>query len=73
MAATWLNAGVPTPQVAEWAGHSMNVLLRVYAPTVDPPEAEARQGLGKGIIVLWASGIEPALSATAYGHSMRTR
>jgi len=28
---TWLNAGVPPTQVAEWAGHSVMVLLRVYA------------------------------------------
>jgi hypothetical protein len=27
---TWLNAGVDPAQVAEWAGHSVNVLLRVY-------------------------------------------
>jgi integrase len=25
---TWLNAGVPASQVAEWAGHSVDVLLR---------------------------------------------
>jgi hypothetical protein len=25
---TWLNAGVPAPQVAEWAGHSVHVLMR---------------------------------------------
>lgn len=31
---TWLNAGVPPTQVAEWAGHSVNVLLRVYAKCV---------------------------------------
>lgn len=30
----WLNAGVPATQVAEWAGHSVNVLLRVYASCV---------------------------------------
>ncbi|GAB3062531.1 tyrosine-type recombinase/integrase [Intrasporangium mesophilum] len=30
----WLNAGVPPTQVAEWAGHSVNVLLRVYASCV---------------------------------------
>ena len=30
----WLNAGVPPTQVAEWAGHSVNVLLRVYAKCV---------------------------------------
>ncbi|MFI7534037.1 hypothetical protein [Streptosporangium sp. NPDC049376] len=27
----WLNAGVPAPEVAERAGHSVDVLLRVYA------------------------------------------
>ncbi|WP_232303505.1 hypothetical protein [Pseudofrankia sp. DC12] len=27
----WLNAGVPPTQVAEWAGHSVRVLLAVYA------------------------------------------
>ncbi|GGN57169.1 hypothetical protein GCM10010112_09760 [Actinoplanes lobatus] len=27
----WLNAGVPATQVAEWAGHSVHVLMRVYA------------------------------------------
>jgi integrase len=31
----WLNAGVPATQVAEWAGHSVNVLMRVYAKCVD--------------------------------------
>ncbi len=33
----WLNAGVPATQVAEWAGHSVNVLLRVYAKCVVRP------------------------------------
>lgn len=28
---TWLNGGVPPTQVAEWAGHSVEVLLRTYA------------------------------------------
>jgi integrase len=32
---TWLNAGVPPAQVAEWAGHSVHVLLQVYAKCVD--------------------------------------
>lgn len=31
---TWLNAGVPAPQVAEWAGHSVDVLLRIYAKCI---------------------------------------
>jgi integrase len=28
---TWLNSGVPATEVAEWAGHSVAVLLEVYA------------------------------------------
>jgi integrase len=31
----WLNAGVPAPDVAERAGHSVEVLLRVYAKCLD--------------------------------------
>lgn len=32
---TWLNGGVPPAQVAEWAGHSVAVLLKVYAKCID--------------------------------------
>ncbi|MEZ0107603.1 hypothetical protein ABH920_001595 [Catenulispora sp. EB89] len=35
---TWLNAGVSAPQVAEWAGHSVDVLLSVYAKCIDGQE-----------------------------------
>lgn len=38
----WLNAGVQAPQVAEWAGHSVNVLMKVYAKCVDGQEEAAR-------------------------------
>ncbi|SEN80659.1 tyrosine-type recombinase/integrase [Nonomuraea pusilla] len=38
---TWLNAGVPAPQVAEWAGHSVNVLLRVYAKCIHGQQHDA--------------------------------
>jgi hypothetical protein len=31
---TWLNAGVHPTQVAEWAGNSVEVLLRVYAKCI---------------------------------------
>jgi integrase len=31
---TWLNGGVYPTQVAEWAGHSVYVLLRIYAKCV---------------------------------------
>jgi integrase len=31
---TWLNGGVPATQVAEWAGHGVDVLLRIYAKCI---------------------------------------
>jgi hypothetical protein len=34
---------VPATQVAEWAGHSVNVLLRVYAKCVYGQEEQARR------------------------------
>ncbi|MGW1990106.1 tyrosine-type recombinase/integrase [Embleya sp. NPDC001921] len=40
---TWLNAGVPPAQVAEWAGHSVAVLLRVYAKCIVGQDASARK------------------------------
>ncbi len=40
---TWLNAGVPAPQVAEWAGHSVHVLLRVYAKCILGQDQAARR------------------------------
>jgi integrase len=39
----WLNSGVPATQVAEWAGHSVNVLLRVYAHCIDGHDESARR------------------------------
>jgi integrase len=39
----WLNAGVPATQVAEWAGNSVTVLLRVYAKCIDGQEEAARR------------------------------
>ncbi|ATE57499.1 tyrosine-type recombinase/integrase [Actinosynnema pretiosum] len=38
----WLNAGVEPPRVAEWAGHSVAVLMRVYAKCMDGGELAAR-------------------------------
>src|SRR5689334_3692813 len=32
---TWLNAGVAPLQIAEWAGHRVDVPLRVYAKWAD--------------------------------------
>ena len=40
---TWLSGGVPAPQVAEWAGHSVEVLLKVYAKTIDGQQEASRR------------------------------
>ncbi|MGO8960516.1 MAG: tyrosine-type recombinase/integrase [Streptosporangiaceae bacterium] len=40
---TWLNAGVPAAQVADWAGHSVDVLLRVYAKCISGQQHEAKR------------------------------
>jgi site-specific recombinase XerD len=40
---TWLNAGVDPTQVAEWAGHSLHVLLRVYAKCIAGRQALNQQ------------------------------
>ncbi|WAL65194.1 tyrosine-type recombinase/integrase [Amycolatopsis cynarae] len=39
---TWLSAGVEAPRVAKWAGHSLTVLLKVYAKCLDGGEKSAR-------------------------------
>lgn len=40
---TWLNAGVAAPQVADWAGHSVDVLLRVYVKCISGQQDEAKR------------------------------
>jgi hypothetical protein len=40
---TWLNAGVSPAQVAEWAGHTVDVLLRVYAKCIHGQQDEAKR------------------------------
>jgi hypothetical protein len=39
----WLNAGVPATPVAQWAGHSVHVLLKVYASCIDGQDEAARK------------------------------
>lgn len=49
---TWLAAGVPPVQIAEWAGHSVDVLLTVYAKCLDGQEDAALRRIDR----LLASG-----------------
>ena len=49
---TWrLNSGVPAPDVAKWAGHSVEVLTRVYAGCV--------VGLDEVWIARMSAGLRP--------------
>ncbi|WP_433188768.1 tyrosine-type recombinase/integrase [Actinoallomurus sp. CA-150999] len=45
----WLNAGVHAPEVAERAGHSVDVLLRVYAKCIDGQREIANQRIQKAL------------------------
>lgn len=40
---TWLNGGVPPTTVAEWAGHSVEVLLKIYAKCLDGTDSAAQR------------------------------
>lgn len=46
---TWLNGGVPATTVAEWAGHSVEVLLEVYAKCLTGQEQVARQQVQRAL------------------------
>ena len=57
---TWLNGGIPPAQVAEWAGHSVAVLLKVYAKCIDGQDQIAKRR------------IEDALRETSDGQATGT-
>jgi integrase len=40
---TWLNGGVPPAEVAGWAGHSVEILLKIYAKCLDGGTERLRQ------------------------------
>ncbi|WP_235994881.1 site-specific integrase [Nonomuraea montanisoli] len=44
-----LNAGVPEPDVAERAGHGVDVLLRVYAKCIDGQQEIANERIGDAL------------------------
>jgi hypothetical protein len=61
---TWLKAGVPPTQVAEWAGHSVNVLLRVYAKCVYGQDEVAKARI-EAALVLTAAVEAPGVAVTS--------
>ncbi|MFC6868396.1 tyrosine-type recombinase/integrase [Haloechinothrix salitolerans] len=46
---TWLAAGVPSTQIAEWAGHSVAVLHQVYAKVIAGQESTALARIGEAL------------------------
>ena len=45
----WLAVGVPSAQVAEWAGHSVYVLHQIYAAVIAGLEHAARMRIERGL------------------------
>ncbi|PKV87896.1 tyrosine-type recombinase/integrase [Streptomyces sp. TLI_146] len=45
----WLNSGVPAPEVAARAGHSVDVLLKIYAKCIDGQEQEMNDQIMVGL------------------------
>ncbi len=45
----WLNAGVHAPHVAEWAGHGVDVLLRIYAKCIDGQHDIAKRRIAEAL------------------------
>lgn len=60
-ASTWLNAGVAAPQVAAWAGHGVDVLLRIYAKTIEGQKAVARQRVQDALVTTWTTRSSDAI------------
>jgi integrase len=46
---TWLNGGVAPTHVAEWAGHSIAVLLRIYAKCLVGQYEAAKQRISAAL------------------------
>ena len=46
---TWLAAGVPSTQCAEWAGHSVAVLHQIYAKVIAGLESAAHQRIEQAL------------------------
>lgn len=46
---TWLNGGIPPTDVAQWAGHSVEVLWKVYAKCLDGGKAQLRRRIDRAL------------------------
>jgi integrase len=46
---TWLNGGVYPTKVAEWAGHGVDVLLRIYAKCIVGQDELAKRRISEAL------------------------
>jgi len=70
---TWLNAGVPATQVAEWAGHSVEMLLSTYAKCIDGPDQDELARRRIDVVLGSAEGTVDQGVARENGDTNRTR
>lgn len=59
---TWLKGGVEVTRVADWAGHSVAVVMRLYAKFIDRSEQTARAGVEDARSILAAKLIHSLLT-----------
>jgi hypothetical protein len=70
---TWLNAGVPAPQVAEWAGHSVEVLLKVYARCIVGQDEAAKRRISDALNDEEPPAVDDRSRGTVLGPINRSR
>jgi integrase len=46
---TWLNGGIPSADVAKWAGHSVEILHKIYAKCLDGSAETLRQKIDRAL------------------------
>jgi hypothetical protein len=46
---TWLNGGIAPAQIAEWAGHSVAILLKIYAKCIDGQDDLAKRRIEEAL------------------------
>jgi integrase len=71
---TWLNAGVSAPQIAEWAGHTVQMLLTTYAKCIDGEHDRDRRRIEDALRVGTAAGAteHPRPHLRQHGARMRS-
>ncbi|HET7326377.1 MAG TPA: hypothetical protein VFJ14_03745, partial [Nocardioidaceae bacterium] len=71
---TWLNAGVPPVQVAEWAGHTVAVLLHIYAKCVEGQQDAAKRRIEAALATdPGDQGAEPRAAELPHAFTTDTR